>query len=587
MKSAAIFTATFCLALALAAHPAQGADSATMLLVRQAHSLEVKGRLDLASQNWRRVLLAEPDNADALAGLARIAKTNGDLPEAERQLNRLRVVQPNHPSIRRIEALKVLASQKSELDRAVRLASEQQYEGAMEIYRSIFGPEPVPGSWAIAYYETAAALPGGWDTAVAGLRKLVAEFQGVQDYQLSLGRVLSYRPATRAEGLQLLEGVNGDEALANRARQAWRQALIWQGPASSSVPSFSAYLERYPDAEIETLRSQAKSAQAPATVAGRREEELGFEALKANRLAEAEELFQKAQRLAPGNAGPLGGLGFVRMKQDRFADAIPFFEEALARRTNDKVIQEAVESARFYNWMNKADASFQGGFYEEASSFYDKAWEARSDSSDALRGKAGSLMRLDRFAEAADAYERLTQIDSRDTAAWKSLLRARYQSGGSPLAWTAYQRMPEAIRVQLGSDLDHLIVMASIHSDLKRKAEFDRTFRQAMEVAGAADTRPSLDQRMELGALLLKVGRFAEAATEFEAVVTMQPENAHAWDGLLAALAQSGNDVRSLAVLGRMPDQTYQEALQRPGFLLSASSIYRSADKLMFCVQMS
>jgi tetratricopeptide (TPR) repeat protein len=141
-------------------------------------------------------------------------------------------------------------------------------------------------------------------------------------------------------------------------------------------------------------------------------------------------------------------------------------EEALARRPNDKVIQEAVESARFYHWMNKADSSFQAGFFGEAASLYGQALETRPGNPDALRGKAGSLMRLDRSAEAAEAYERLTQIDARDAEAWKSLLRARYQSGGSPLAWAAYQRTPEAIRVQLGSDLDHLIVMASIYNDL-------------------------------------------------------------------------------------------------------------------------
>jgi tetratricopeptide (TPR) repeat protein len=581
MKPGAILTGVFVLVLAVAAPaPAQQADSATAVLVRQAHSLEVKGRLDMAAQNWRRVLLADPDNGDALAGLARIAKSNGDVAEAERQLTRLRAVQPNHPAIRRIESMKPLASQMAELNRAARLASEQQYEGAMEVYRAVFGSDPIPGNWAITYYETSAALPGGWETAVTGLRKLVSEFPGVQEYQLSLGRVLSYRPATRVEGMQLLENIKGDDALANRARQAWRQALIWQGPASTSLQSLHTYIERYPDKEIEALRDQARTAQPAATIAGRREEELAFEALKENRLAEAEELFQKAQRLGPENPGPLSGLGFVRMKQDRFSDAIPFFEEALARRPNDKVIQEALESARFFGWMNKADASFRGSFFAEAAGFYENALEVRPDSTDALRGKAGSLMQLQRSAEAAEAYERLTQLDPRDVEAWKSLLRARYQSGGSPQAWIAYQRMPEPIRMQLGGDLDHLLVMASIYDDLKRRPEFNRAFQQAMEVAGAADTRPSLDQRMELGALLLKVGRFAEAATEFEAVVSARPENPDAWDGLLAALAQTGNDVRSLAVLGRMPEHIYQAALRRPGFLLSAAAIYRSGDKL-------
>ena len=58
---------------------AQAAESATQTLLDKAHALEVRGRLDMAAQTWQQVLLADPNNVDALSGLARAAKL-GALP---------------------------------------------------------------------------------------------------------------------------------------------------------------------------------------------------------------------------------------------------------------------------------------------------------------------------------------------------------------------------------------------------------------------------------------------------------------------------------------------------------------------------
>src|SRR5579871_2298143 len=53
------------------------------ILLGKARSLEARGRIDLASQNWQQVLLSNPNQPEALAGLARSAKQNADL-ESER-----------------------------------------------------------------------------------------------------------------------------------------------------------------------------------------------------------------------------------------------------------------------------------------------------------------------------------------------------------------------------------------------------------------------------------------------------------------------------------------------------------------------
>jgi predicted TPR repeat methyltransferase len=52
---------------------AQANQSLTAQLLSNAHTLEASGRMDMAKQKWQQVLLVDPNNAEALAGLARAA----------------------------------------------------------------------------------------------------------------------------------------------------------------------------------------------------------------------------------------------------------------------------------------------------------------------------------------------------------------------------------------------------------------------------------------------------------------------------------------------------------------------------------
>src|SRR3954463_12614762 len=66
--------------------------SAVTLLIQKARSLEARDRADLAAQVWEQVLITNPNQPDALAGLARWAKRSGKNEEANAYLSRLRRV---------------------------------------------------------------------------------------------------------------------------------------------------------------------------------------------------------------------------------------------------------------------------------------------------------------------------------------------------------------------------------------------------------------------------------------------------------------------------------------------------------------
>src|SRR5262252_8509342 len=119
------------------------------ILLSKAQSLEARGRMDLAAQNWKQVLLVNPNQTEALAGLARYAKQSGDVTEERGYLDHLRKINPKNPEIAKIENMHVLTQvERNRLDEAGRLTMQHKPDEAMKIYRSVFGEQPPEGKWA-------------------------------------------------------------------------------------------------------------------------------------------------------------------------------------------------------------------------------------------------------------------------------------------------------------------------------------------------------------------------------------------------------------------------------------------------------
>ena len=108
--------------LAALSAPSQTVGGVDILLAK-ARSLELRGRIDLAVQNWHKVLLVDPGQREAIAGMARSAKLNGQADEERSYLDRLRKTDPHDPEIEAVEKLRVFTlDERKRLDEAGRLA---------------------------------------------------------------------------------------------------------------------------------------------------------------------------------------------------------------------------------------------------------------------------------------------------------------------------------------------------------------------------------------------------------------------------------------------------------------------------------
>ncbi len=569
---------------------AQTTDAATQSLLDKAHTFEVRGRMDMAAQTWQQVLLTDPRNVEALAGLARAAKLSGNEPLASTYLDRLRAISPNDPNIARVERMGSEQSQQAELQQAGKYAQGGQYAQAMGIYRKVFGNNPPPGDWALAYYETEAATEEGRPHAIAGLRALVEKYPNDSRYQVALGRILTYNPQSRAEGRRYLQAHPNDP----QAVEALRQSLLWDAANPASAADIRAYLAKHTDAQLATaLKNQPKPAPGKAAMtpdeiaageaarARSEQEQAAYAALNAKRLDDAELRFKAILAKDPQNAQALAGMGYVRMQQSNFGGAISFLEQAKQYGARDGGLDKALESARFYSVLSEGSVALNENDLPTAEQKYREALEIRAGSPEALEGLGGTLLKAQHPESAVPIFEQYVKAKPSAAAAWRGLFMAQYGAGDAPGALQTEHRIPATVHSQLMKDPDFLRTLASAYSAVGRDADAQRVLRSALELPFPSGARGlQVETQLQYAALLQQANRLDQAAALYHQALTNDPANAQAWQGIVRVQHAMKQDDQAAQSLSTMPPSVYQVAMRDPGFQTTVASIYQSLNKL-------
>ena len=583
LAAAILFGALACTLVPVAAY-AQAGESATQTLLDKAHAFEVRGRMDMATQTWQQVLLADPVNVNALAGLARAAKLSGNTSLASTYLDRLRAINPNDPNISHIENMGTQDSQAAQLQQAGKYAQAGQYAQAMAIYRQVFGSVPPAGDWALAYYETEAATEDGRAHAITGLRSLVEKYPNDSRYQIALGRILTYNPQTRAEGRKLLER-HPDSP---QAVEALRQSLVWDSSNPASAADIKAYLAKHNDAQLsQALRNQPKPSatrgpsQTPEQIARNAQEQEAYNALNAKRLDDAELRFKAILASEPQNPRALAGMGYVRMQQSNFGGAISFLEQAKQYGARDTGLDTALETARFWFTMGEGAIALNENDLTTAEQKYQAALAMRPASTEALEGLGGTLLKAQQPEAAIQIFDRYVKAKPTSAAAWRGLFMAQYNAGNAPQALLTERRIPPTVHSQLMKDPDFLRTLASAYSAVGRDADAQRILRSALDLPfppGAHGLQ--VETQLQYASLLQQANHLDQAAGLYRQVLAIDMSNAQAWQGLVRVYHAMKQDAQAVEALGNMPPSAYQAAMRDPGFQVTVASIYQAQNKL-------
>lgn len=603
----------------------QTPPSATQTLLDKAYGFEARGRIDLAAQTWQQVLQADPYNPDALGGLARAAKLDGNTALANSYLERLRAAQAKTPKPAVGQSMDAQQKQLAQLEQAGKLAEAGKYAAAMAIYRQIFGATPPPGDWALVYYETESATEDGRPHSIAGLQALVGKYPSDSRYQIALGRILTYDPKTRAQGRKYLERYPQDR----QADEALRQSLLWDSSDPAYAVEIRAYLATHSDPPLAEALQAAQVVKSPtdadatasaapaqpivraqlteqAQPAARAQTPLptqptaaaphavpaasgtqsaaeveAYQALNAKHIDQAEALFKAVLDKDPNNSGALAGMGYIRMQQGNFLGAISFLEQARHGNPGDKGLADALETSRFWFLMGEGQAALTDNDLTMAEKQYRAALQLRPSSPEALAALGGTLEKAQQPASAVPLYERAVQANPASVESWRGLFMAHVEAGNAALALATDTRIPAAVHAQLMRDPAYLRAQATAYSAVGRDPDAQKALEAALQLPFPADAKKlKADTQIQLAGILLASNHLDQAATFYSQVLTLDHGNNAAWQGLTRVQHAMGHDQEALATVESMPPSSYAAVMRDPGFEATVASIYQAEKKL-------
>ena len=347
------------IAFALPFQPAVAQDDIAKRLIIQGYEWHDQGRDDLAAEVWQKLLSIDPKQPDALLGLGLADLSKGDKTAAQKRLEllsashnqsqqalRLRYAITNGP---KAEAL-ALRNARSE-------ASAGRYDQAIKHFETVFqGKTPSP-DLALEYYQCLSGSKNGWERASAGLRDFYNQNPSNSNVALTFAQVLTYREPTRREGIAKLAELSNQQDVGTAARKSWKQGLLWLNASAADIPLYRNYLVNNPnDAQILARIDQLNHPTVDA--AG-----LGFKALNSGDISDAEKRFQKILQTNPNDINALGGLGAIRLRQQRFSEA-----ESLLRKADQANHKwgAPLKAARYWNKLQQADIASHAGNKEQS-----------------------------------------------------------------------------------------------------------------------------------------------------------------------------------------------------------------------------
>lgn len=548
-RAAALAAALAATAVSQPAMAQAPATPAIVALLAQGSHWAGQNRPDLALRAYERVLAADPRNPEALAGAAQAEAALGNRSAAERRLADLRaVVAPGDPRLIAAErGLRAAATDRAALADARRLAQSGQAAAAVARYRELFGGRTPPDQFAIEYYLTLGGTPDGFAEAREGLLGVVRARPGDSRAELALAQLLTFRAETRADGIARLRPLAAIPSVSREAIAAWRQALVWGGASPAAIPALEAFLQQVPNDPTATRLLAEARAIPPPPGPGDQARIAAFAELERNRLREAAAGFEAAIARNPRDADALGGLGVVRLREGRAADARELLERAVAADpASAERWREALDGASYVAELAEARGQMQRNELDRAEATLRRAIAREvPDRADAEALLGDLLLRRGDPVAAEQRYRAALARRPDFGAALAGLNRALTAQGRAAEAAEVARRLPEPPGSPGAGRAAALRAEAARQSDPATAAAI-------LQNAVAADPA-SPWARLDLARLLRRQGRASEARALMDAAVAAAPGSAEALFAAALFADEDGRLLEAADLIQRIP----------------------------------
>ncbi len=534
--------------------PTPSGNAAVAMLVRQGQRWLTEGRPELAVLSAERALSAEPNNVDALLLAAHANIERNDRAAASAYVDRLGSAGATPEQMARGEAiLREPIIDPAALEAARQLAREGRLDEAAARYQSLFGPGEPPADYAREYYQVLAAAPSTRALGQRGLARLAAAPRASGATLLEYAEALTYSPSTRTEGIARLAALAERPDLSAQAHAAWRQALGFYGKDPAVLPLMEAYLRRFPrDADVLRQEQAVRTSQPPPPSPAELASQAAYAALNSGSLSASEKQFTQILATNPNDADALAGLGIVRLRQNRAADASDLLQRAInAAPARAAQWKRALDAANYSLELTNARALLRQGDVARAEIVLRQAMARDVDDKTDAESMLGDIaLRQGKAAEAEQHFRAALARRPGFAPAIAGLNRALRAQGR--VAEAPPQRLAYAPRNRPPAGGGTATTAAATQARAEAAAISDPAAQVAIlsKAMNAAPNDPWL--RLDLAHALRRLGRGAEGRAIMEELVARQstPDTFYA----AALLAQEdGRSADAEALMNRIP----------------------------------
>jgi len=553
-------------------------NDALQLLVEQGKYWQERGDDRRALEAWEKLLRASPRHPDALYGMAMLELQAKRPAGAQKYLGELRSTAPNSPLVAQLEQQIRLAGggAQRDLSDARRLSQSGESEKAIAKYQQALDGKEPSGELGLEYYQTLGATESGWEQARRGLERLAKSSPSDARIGLALAQVLTYREATRPDGIQRLGALAGHPQVGTAASQSWRQALLWLGdpPAHRHVPLFETYLKANPQ-DIEVSQRLARVGPDPATAKAEvdpleRRNTAGFKALDDGRLTAAEAEFNAVLAQSPKNANALGGLGVLRLRQQQFGAARDLLQQA-SRQGGGARWRQPLNNATYWALVRDAEKARAASGFAEARKLLVQAVNIDSKEPVGQLALADVLAASGDTVQAEKIYRHVLAGNRNDQQALAGLVGVLAQNGKAEEALGLVARLTPEQQRSIGGLGRVRAEQAMAQAKAASQRGDDAAAATALQDALVNDpNNPWI--RLDIARIYLKSGAVRDARGVVDGLLVSHPELPDAlyasallsaemqdWSGTLATLERIAPEART-ADMGELQRRAWVHA---------------------------
>lgn len=553
-------------------------------LIKQGHYWQAQGQPDHAEQAWQKLLATQPQQPDALYGLAIIAIGRNQMSVAQGYLTRLQVAAPNSLLVLKLEQDLRLAVEpgKSALAKARLMGQDASNAGsatamaaAIAQYNVALGGKTPQGDVALEYYTYLGYTDGGIDPAIAGLQRLNQEDPGNPKVMLALAEHTARNESTRVQGIRQLQALAKRPDIGGAADEFWRIALTWLGaPRPPEVPLFQAYLAVHPDdAEIRKQMQQVR----PVAKVGRHGKPIGppqdprltrgYAALRNNDFATADSAFSSMLRTNPNDPGALGGLGVVRMEQKNLPEAQSLLARAVARPGGERW-RRSLNIARYWLLVQQGNEALQANQPLAAREKFQQAIRFDSRETAARDGLGQVYLAQNDVPGAEKTFTAVLNSNPNDQDALGGMFTVYARTGRADQADRLLQRMTPAQQAGVG-DMGRLRAQMAQAQARDAQQRGDQAGAQKALESALSDDPDNPWIRLDLAHYYLQNGHESEARGLVDGLLLTNPTSPDALYASALLSMQLGNWQQAQDTLAKIP-----ESARTAGIKTTSQQVY-------------